>query len=100
MIDLARPRFMLGRILATPGALEQLEVAGQSPAALLERHRRGDWGDVSEDDQECNESALVDGSRILSAYATPTGRSIWIITEAEDDRGRRASTTILLPEEY
>ncbi len=100
MIDIARHRFKPGRILATPCALKQLEVAGQSPAELLERHLRGDWGDLSDADQECNESALIDGSRILSAYSTPTGRGIWIIPEAEDARGRRASTTILLPEEY
>jgi hypothetical protein len=26
--------------------------------------------------------------------------SIWIITEAPDDKGERAATTALLPEEY
>ena len=100
MIDIARHRFKPGQILATPGALEQLELAGQSPAGLLERHLRGDWGDLCNADQECNESALVDGTRIMSAYVTPTGRKIWIFSEAVDDRGRRGSTTILLPEEY
>ena len=38
--------FPLGRIVATPGALSLLAVAGVNPAEFLERHRRGDWGEV------------------------------------------------------
>ena len=44
--------------------------------------------------------ALEQGDRLLSAYHTSTGEKIWIITEAVNDEGKRASTTILLPEEY
>ena len=33
-------RFPLGRIVATPGALEALEDAGDSPAAFLKRQAR------------------------------------------------------------
>ena len=47
-----------------------------------------------------NEKALNDGSRILSAYVTGNRKKIWIITEVVNDHGLRASTTILLPEEY
>jgi len=43
---------------------------------------------------------LLDGGRLLSAYVLPSGISIWVITEAASDDGRRASTCILLPEEY
>jgi hypothetical protein len=43
---------------------------------------------------------LHDGSRILSAYVLPTDVKIWIITEAADEKGERAATTALLPEEY
>jgi len=35
--------FPLGRIMATPGALEVLEASQQSPAEFLERHAKGDW---------------------------------------------------------
>ena len=43
---------------------------------------------------------MVEGSRLLSAYRTLRNTRIWIITEAKDDDGKRAATTILLPEEY
>jgi hypothetical protein len=100
MVAIARPRFDLGRVVATPNALGVLESSGQTPHELLHRHVHGDWGDLSECDRDINEEALNDGSRILSAYITTSGQKLWIITEAVDDRGQRASTTILLPEEY
>jgi len=97
---MGKPLFDLGRTLATPGALAELEKAGVSPASLLSRHITGDWGCVSADDKRANDESLIDGSRILSAYILPTKVKVWIITEATDDEGRRAATTILLPEEY
>ena len=100
MIDVSRPRFEPGQILATPGALKALERDQQSPAEFLDRHVRGDWGEVCDEDAAANDAALQDGSRLLSAYSTRGGHKIWIITEAADDRGQRAATTILLPEEY
>jgi len=100
MVDLVRPRFSLGRTVATPAALKAIQQAGQSPAEFLDRHIRGDWGDLCDEDQQANEDALQDGSRILSAYHTSTGQKIWIITEAADEDDRREATTILLPDEY
>ena len=100
MIDISRPRFELGRVVATPSALKVLDDARQSPAEFLDRHVRGDWGDLSDEDCESNEAALFDGSRILSAYVTRGALKIWIITEAVGSPGTRASTTILLPEDY
>ena len=96
----SKPKFPLGQVLATPGALEALKKSGQSPAAFLSRHVVGDWGVVDADDKAANDQSLIDGSRILSAYRTSKGEKIWIITEACDDRGRRAATTILLLDEY
>ena len=89
---MTNPRFVLGQIVATPGALEALEEAGQSPSQFLCRHARGDWG---EEDRQLNDQALIEGSRLLSAYCLRTGTKLWIITEAD-----RSSTCILLPEEY
>lgn len=93
-------KFELGQVLATPGALRALEESGQSPADFLDRHARGDWGIVSEEDSQLNDQALQDGSRLVSAYITPKGDKVWIITEAVNDAGHRASTTCLLPDEY
>jgi len=100
MVAIARPRFELGRVVATPASLRVLEDSNQTPHEFLHRHVHGEWGDLSEDDREANEVALQDGSRILSAYMTANGQKLWIITEAVNDEGKRASTTILLPEEY
>jgi hypothetical protein len=100
MIAQLQPKFSLGQIVATPGALEALGQAGQSAAEFLRRHARGDWGEVCEEDREANDHALIDGSRLLSAYRTSLGEKLWVITEAVDDSGNRAATTILLPSEY
>ena len=101
MIAVKSPLFKPGRVLATPGALEALEQAGQSVWEFLgPRHFVGDWGIVDADDKAANDEALKVGSRLLSAYTLKTGLKIWIITEAEDDNGNRAATTALLPDEY
>jgi hypothetical protein len=67
------PKFSLGRIVATPGALDVLKQSKESPAVFLDRHIGGDWGDVENDDKQANDQALMDGSRLLSAYRTSTG---------------------------
>jgi len=97
---MAKPKFSLGQLLATPEALRALEESGQSPAFFLDRHVQGDWGLVDAEDKRLNDQALIDGSRLLSAYRTLKGERIWIITEATDDDGKRAATTILLPSQY
>jgi hypothetical protein len=78
MIAKAQSRFMLGQIVATPGAIDALKDAGQSASEFLNRHAHGDWGDVDDEDHQANDHALIDGSRLLSAYRTPRGEKIWI----------------------
>jgi hypothetical protein len=90
MIAKTQPKFPFGQIVATPGALEALQKAGQSAKEFLQRHARGDWGEVCEEDRQANDQALLDGSRLLSAYRTSLGAKLWIITEAVDDSGNRA----------
>lgn len=93
-------KFPLGRLAATPGALEAMEASGQTADFFLARHAAGDWGDVDEEDRRSNDEALAHGDRLLSAYRTLRGLRLYVITEAIDDNGDRAATTILLPEEY
>ena len=90
-----RPRFPLGDIVATPGALDALREAQQEPLGLLRRHQQGDWGDLDEEDKAENESGLTHDLRLWSAYTLPTQVKIWVITEAD-----RSVTTLLLPQEY
>lgn len=94
------PKFALGQVVATPGALEALAKAGQTPHELLARHLRGDWGDVCSEDAALNYEAIKDGSRLLSAYTLRTGEKLWIITEAVGDDGHRLSSCLLRPDEY
>jgi hypothetical protein len=93
-----QPRFALGRIVATPGALRLLEETGVTPLALLARHAAGDWGEVCADDARANDAALIHGERVLSAYILAPGPDdvrIWAVTEAD-----RSATILLLPSEY
>jgi hypothetical protein len=73
MVALNKPLFRLGKLVATPGALEALDKAGQQPWQLLLRHFQGDWGDLDDEDRRLNDEAVTDGSRILSAYTLKTG---------------------------
>lgn len=100
MIDVLRPLFSLGKVVATPAALQALAAAGEDARHLLDRHCRGDWGDLDASDVTLNDEALEDGSRILSSYKLTSGEKLWVITEATDDCGHRSATTILLPDEY
>ncbi len=89
---LLEPRFPLGSIFATPGAIG-LEV---DLGLYLRRHQGGDWGEeLCEEDCAANESALRNGARILSCYRTPAGDRLYIITE-----WNRSMTTVMLPSEY
>ena len=89
------PKFPLGQVVATPGALQALQDTGRQPKEFLDRHVRGDWGDLDESDRGENDASVTTGFRILSAYKLGNGTKIWVITEAD-----RSSTCVLLPEEY
>lgn len=96
MIDFAgKLPLSLGRVVATPAALEVLADADTSPLALLIRHASGDWGQVDAEDAKANDEAVINFYRVLSAYKLHTGDTVWIITEAD-----RTVTTILLPSDY
>lgn len=87
--------FSVGRVMATPGALEAMDTAGVNWAGLLARHVAGDWHDMTAEDAEANAQAIQDGDRVLSAYELPGGVRVWVLTEWD-----RSMTTLLLPDEY
>ena len=88
------PRFPLGRVVATPGALAALDAVALSPDTLLARHAAREEGDAGAADAAENDLSLARGFRLLSSYRAGDAR-IWIITEWD-----RSATTLLLPEEY
>ncbi|WP_080303031.1 hypothetical protein [Burkholderia pseudomallei] len=88
--------FPLGRVLATPGAIDLLDRTGSNVDDLLRRHLRGDWGVVCSADARANNLAVMSGTRILSAYELGERREkLWVLTEAD-----RRATTLLLPGDY
>jgi hypothetical protein len=97
------PKFHPGRVVATRGALRELDRFNVSYLELLGRHLSGDWGDLCAEDKAANDTALESGqARLLSAYTlrrTAYGveetERIWLITEWD-----RSVTTALLPSEY
>ncbi len=88
---LMEPRFPLGKVVATPGAL----ALNVDLNTYMRRHHCGDWGDLCDEDKQANEEALAEGFRLLSCYQVGDGKRIYIITEHD-----RSVTTALLPEEY
>jgi hypothetical protein len=95
-----KPLFELGQIVGTPDCLSELKAAGVTPEQLLRRHVAGDFGDLCDEDRQLNEQAIINGDRILSAYILPNNLKVWVISEAKGDDGKRASTCLLLPENY
>ena len=89
------PRFELGQVVATPGALDTLHRLGLTGLDQLRRHHQGDWGDLDAEDIATNNAALKNGARLFSSYQLTADIKLWIITEAD-----RSVTTLLLPEEY
>jgi hypothetical protein len=94
-IIVVQTTFPIGMLAATPGAIEVIDNAGQSPGEFLARHCARDWGELDDEDRRANDLAADSFERILSAYTTNDGSAIWIITEAD-----RSATVLLLPDEY
>jgi len=92
------PVFSTGQIMASRGVNDLMQE--NSDFALfvqesLNRHIKGDWGNLDDEDKQENELSLKEGYRLLSAYESTGMPKIWIITEAD-----RSATTILFPDEY
>lgn len=97
--------FNLGEAFATPAVLEAVyeEKGGKVAVApkdklpsFFTRHECGDWGDLSQEDQQANERALKEGGRIQSVYTLKnTGQKLWVVTEAD-----RSKTTLMIADEY
>ncbi|OHB51747.1 MAG: hypothetical protein A2Y12_01290 [Planctomycetes bacterium GWF2_42_9] len=96
-----KPRFSLGQVVATRGAIDAFNEAGEEPLKYLCQYASGDWGKTSTEDKKLNDQAIAfEGNldkqvRVLSVYELSSGVRIWIITEWD-----RSLTTILLPSEY
>lgn len=88
-------RFQLGRIYATPSALDALEDAVESAQDFINRRARLEQGELCDEDYKENLFSIDKPLRIFSAFGTANGIKVWVITEAD-----RSVTTLLLPDEY
>jgi hypothetical protein len=90
-----RTLFPLGAVTIRPVAAHALAQAGMKVDGLLERHVRGDWGEVRARDRKQNLASLSEGGGILSAYTLDSGARILVVTAAD-----RGNTTALAASEY
>ena len=93
-----RVRVELGQVVYTQGVNGLVNEGERFRMFVNEsvlRHQLGDWGDLGPEDKAANERALIEGTRLLSAYTAKGLPKIWILTEAD-----RSSTCILFPSEY
>lgn len=84
-----------GDVGITPAAAS---LAGVDWRGLLDRHLKGDWGDLNEDDRNENDLSSAMGFRVVSCYDTVAGR-VAVVTDKENDKGRRERTTFCLAAE-
>jgi hypothetical protein len=88
--------FELGKITMTPSAISIIAGFKVPIGDLLDRHQRGDYGEVSETDWRENTLALLPESveRVMSVYCVGTEK-LWIITDPD-----RQLTTLLTEEDF
>lgn len=92
--------FKLGKLAATPGALDEIERYGFTPFDFVGRHIAGDWSHQCRSDALENAASAAKGYRVFSSYYLTDDRGedaprVWVITEHD-----RSVTTLLLPSEY
>ena len=88
MIFLEQQKFLLGKIVLTPTALQSLSV--EEICRAIDRHCVGDWGLVCEADRAENEFALQHGLRVMSVFESKGGVRFLVLSECD-----RSVTTVL-----
>ena len=85
--------FPLGQCVITATAKDTLHP--EDVKLAMDRHARGDWGELCQHDWKENEISLAQGLRLFSRYKDRCGTCFYVITEHD-----RSVTTVLLPEDY
>ncbi len=88
--------FELGKITMTPSAISIIAKFKVPIGDLLDRHEKGDYGEVSEKDWHENTLALLPETveRVMSVYSIETEK-LWVITDPD-----RKVTTLLTEEDF
>jgi hypothetical protein len=93
MSDEHQPLFSLGQTVITANAQSTLHP--EDVLKAIQRHARGDWGDLCDEDRAENARSLVRSGRLFSVYHDRNRVKMYVITEWD-----RSVTTVLLPEDY
>ncbi|MGK8436754.1 hypothetical protein ACRS3X_05260 [Ectopseudomonas hydrolytica] len=75
--------FPIGALIFSAGIDQRMREGRLDPLPFLQRHTRGDWGDVSDDRWQANNAALQSGDRLESFYVVHRQLRICIFTEAD-----------------
>ncbi|MDP2099233.1 MAG: hypothetical protein U1D70_11400 [Methylobacter sp.] len=88
--------FELGQISMTPSAISIIASFKVSIGDLLDRHEKGDYGEISEVDWRENTLALLPESveRVMSVYSVGDEK-LWVITDPD-----RKVTTLLTEADF
>ena len=83
-----KPLFILGQLVATPGALAAIGVSGDDLSTYLARHQSGDWGDIDAHDREENQLSLEQGIvGGVGVYLRAIPQRLWFVGQ----------TTLMIP---
>lgn len=86
--------FPTGLIVMTPGVKALVRRGCLDVGSLLERHRRGDWGEIDEADRHHNALGLNGNNKLFSSYPIANGVMLEVWTMYD-----RSMTVLLLPYE-
>lgn len=79
------PRFSVGAIKLSEKVRWLDDHALLDPIALVQRHVRGDWGDIGESERRSNEDALVQEGIIFSRYIITPRLAVAVVTDEHRD---------------
>lgn len=91
----------IGSLYFTRGVqslVDNKEVANASIWECVDKHMKGDYGTLCQEDVEVNQMNLNHSSGTVMSTYNIDGNKIWVITNLGDVH--TTYTTVLLPEEY
>ncbi|HEX7636956.1 MAG TPA: hypothetical protein VF457_01050 [Burkholderiaceae bacterium] len=87
--------FPIGNLIFSQSVQRHLDEGRLDPGALVQRHARGDWGDVPDCRWRQSDAALQSGGRLDSFYELTRELRIRVFTLAD-----RSATYVVLSHEY
>ncbi|MBJ9965680.1 hypothetical protein [Burkholderia seminalis] len=86
--------FPIGALVFSESVDRLMREGRLDPMPYVQRHTRGDWGEVADYKWQANNAALTAGERLESMYLVHRELRICVVTEAD-----RSATRILLTTE-